>query len=317
MNLYKEVKEDELGKFQLKKMVSLLEKLENDHVRSGKLRLDIETLQAQILSLQDSINATCLSISKSRDEELHPQFLELLSGLSSMWRTMNECHQIQNHISQQGNLLEKHPSTEPTTESHRFATLQLENEVASWHSSFCNLFCSLREYSLVLSQWVRLTDCLPYSSNISCSIKRIHSICDEWQLALDRLPDKVAADSIKSLVSVMHSIVLQQNAELSLQKKLKRLENRLDKELKSISAPQNTSPDHQPSSNNTKIDSLKKRVEEEKAKYLTSICLSRAMTPNNLHTCLPNVFRALVGFSNVCVQALNNIIMPSEASTGC
>ncbi|KAK8941563.1 hypothetical protein KSP40_PGU008374 [Platanthera guangdongensis] len=128
---------------------------------------------------------------------------------------------------------------------------------------------------------------------------------------------KAAADSIKGLVSVIHSIVLQQNAELSLQKKLKRLENRLDKELKSISPPQNTSPDHQPSSNNAKIDSLKKMVEEEKAKYLTSICVSRAMTLNNLHTCLPNVFHALVAFSNVCVQAHDNIIMPHEAATGC
>ncbi|KAH0452620.1 hypothetical protein IEQ34_019919 [Dendrobium chrysotoxum] len=316
--LYKEVKEDELVKIQLKKMISLLEKLEtieNDYTKSEKLRLDVETLQTQILSLQESINATCLSISKLRDEELYPQLVELTFGFLRMWRTMYECHQVQNHISQQANLLDNHPGTEPTTDSHRFATVQLENEVASWHASFCYLLKSLRSYAHVLNQWVRLTDCLPYCTNAPKSIKGIHSLCEEWQLALGQLPDKVAADSIKSLVSVIHSIVLQQNVELSQQKKSKRLENRLEKELNSINPAPSTDPDSQPSLNNTKLEALKKRVEEEKAKYLSSICVSRAMTLNNLHASLPNVFQALMGFSIVCLQALDGIVQSAEAPT--
>ncbi|KAL0908909.1 hypothetical protein M5K25_023422 [Dendrobium thyrsiflorum] len=316
--LYKQVKEDELAKSQLKKMISLLEKLEtieNDYTKSEKLRLDVETLQTQILSLQESINATCLSISKLRDEELYPQLVELTFGFLRMWRTMYECHQVQNHISQQANLLDNHPGTEPTTDSHRFATVQLENEVASWHASFCHLLKSLRSYAHVLNQWVRLTDCLPYCINAPKSMKGIHSLCEEWQLALGQLPDKVAADSIKSLVSVIHSIVLQQNVELSQQKKSKRLENRLEKELNSINPAPSTDPDNQPPLNNTKLEALKKRVEEEKAKYLSSICLSRAMTLNNLHASLPNVFQALMGFSNVCLQALNGIVQSAESPT--
>ncbi|XP_020673762.1 nitrate regulatory gene2 protein isoform X3 [Dendrobium catenatum] len=316
--LYKEVKEDELVKIQLKKMISLLDKLEtteNDYTKSEKLRLDVETLQTQILSLQESINATCLSISKLRDEELYPQLVELTFGFLRMWRIMYECHQVQNHISQQANLLDNHPGTEPTTDSHRFATVQLENEVASWHASFCHLLKSLRSYAHVLNQWVRLTDCLPCCTNAPKSIKGIHSLCEEWQMALGQLPDKVAADSIKSLVSVIHSIVLQQNVELSQQKKSKRLENRLEKELNSINPALSTDPDNQPSSNNTKLEALKKRVEEEKAKYLSSICVSRAMTLNNLHASLPNVFQALMGFSIVCLQALDGIVQSAEAPT--
>lgn len=57
----------------------------------------------------------------------------------------------------------------------------------------------------------------------------------------------------------------------------------------------------------TKLDALKKRLEDEKARYLESVRKSRAMTLNNLQTSLPNVFQALVGFSSVCVQALEGI----------
>ncbi|PKA52345.1 hypothetical protein AXF42_Ash010241 [Apostasia shenzhenica] len=314
--LYKEVKEDELAKIQLKKMISLLERLEtaeNGCTKSQKLQSDIEILKTQILSLQESISETCMSISKLRDEELYPQLLELTLGLLHMWRTMYECHQVQNHIAQQANLLDNHPGTEPTTDSHRFATSQLENEVKSWHTSFCNLLKSQREYAHVLDQWVKLTDCLPHSTDICNSIKGIHSLCEDWKSAIDKLPDKVAADAIQSFLSVVHSIILQQDEELRLQNKSKRLESRLEKELNSINQELLIDSDQQPSSNYAKLDSLKKRVEEEKARYLYSISVSRSMSVNNLHTSLPNVFQALVGFSNVWVQALEAIHRSTEA----
>lgn len=52
-----------------------------------------------------------------------------------------------------------------------------------------------------------------------------------------------------------------------------------------------------------KIDALKKKAEEEKGKYLNSVCISHAMKLNNLQTGLPNVFQAMTGFASVCVQA--------------
>lgn len=104
---------------------------------------------------------------------------------------MYECHQVQNHISQQVNLIDNQPGTEPTTEMHRQATVQLENEVRSWYSSFCNLLRSQREYMHALNQWIRLTDCLPDSNDQTGSAIGIRLLGEEWQLALDRLPDKV------------------------------------------------------------------------------------------------------------------------------
>lgn len=108
-----------------------------------------------------------------------------------MWRVMYECHQVQNHIAQQINLLESRPGTDPTTDAHQQATAQMEAEVASWHGSFCNLIRSQREYIQILNQWVRLTDCLSDSNGLMGSTSGIRGLCEELQCAFDRLPEKV------------------------------------------------------------------------------------------------------------------------------
>lgn len=112
------------------------------------------------------------------------------SSLVQMWRTMYECHQVQNHITQQMNHLNNQSSTEPTTDYHRQATAQFEAEVTSWYNTFCNLLTSQREFVRVLNQWVRLTYFLPNNSPIN-SASEICALCEEWQLAVERLPDKV------------------------------------------------------------------------------------------------------------------------------
>ncbi|CAL9130231.1 unnamed protein product [Musa textilis] len=324
--LYKQVKDQENAKSQHKKIILLLHKLEAgdyDFTRTEKTRSDIEELQCRMISLKESINGTCLSISKLRDEELLPQLIEFSVGLLKMWRTMYECHQVQNHVSQQANLLDNHLGTDPTTDSHQHAISQLETEVAFWYNSFCNLFCCQREYAHILNQWVRLTDCLPEDDMPMGSTSSIRGFCEELQRVLDRLPDKVAAEAIKSFLLVIRSIILQHNKEHSLKKRSDRLQSRLEKELISLRTlekhdehalqdPQaNTLPS---STRHAKLEAFRKRVEEEKAKYLDSVRRSRAMTLNNLQTCLPNVFQALTGLSSVCAQALGGIVGSTEVA---
>lgn len=126
---------------------------------------------------------------------------------------------------------------------------------------------------------------------------------------------QVAAEAIKSFLSVIHSIFLQQKEECLLQKKSHRLESKLEKELTSFS---DLDKHEENSVGNpalaTKLEALKKRVEEEKAKYLNSVRNSRAMTLNNLQTSLPNVFQALMGFAGVCVQAFEGICQQTGAT---
>ncbi|GMH01436.1 hypothetical protein Nepgr_003275 [Nepenthes gracilis] len=57
------------------------------------------------------------------------------------------------------------------------------------------------------------------------------------------------------------------------------------------------SPKHPLSVKRAKIENLKIQYENEKAKHLNAIQVSRAMTLNSLKTCLPEVFQALMGYS--------------------
>ncbi|CAA6668088.1 unnamed protein product [Spirodela intermedia] len=305
--LYKEVKEEETRKLEFGKKVALLRKQEargQDWTITARTRLSMEELQTEIVSLQESIGRTCSSISKLRDEELHPQLVELCSGFMEMWRTMYQCHQVQNHIAQQMNHLHGLSAAEPTTESHIQAASQLETEVDTWHSSLHGLLRAQREYAHTLNhfQW-------------SVGPSRIFRLCEEWQLALDRLPEKVPAEAIKSFISIVQSISSQLAEEHRHQKRSSRLEKRLMRELDSwmmmvmlvVAQPP---PE---SARRAKMAARRRRAEEEKTKYLSSVSQSRAMMINNLQTSLPNVFQALMGFASVCVPAFEGICRSPEA----
>jgi hypothetical protein len=119
--------------------------------------------------------------------------LEFLCRLMQMWKTMYECHQVQNHISQQLNHLHDNPSTDFGTDYHRQATAQLETEVTYWYNTFSKLIKSQREYVLTLTRWIQLTGRLAddHQHQQSGYLSVVRSLCEVWQLSLDRLPDKV------------------------------------------------------------------------------------------------------------------------------
>ncbi|KAM7500505.1 hypothetical protein LguiA_024919 [Lonicera macranthoides] len=318
--LYKEVKEEEITKLEHERKSILLRKLEDedhDWTKIEKTRLSIESLQCDIRSLQQSISNTCSSILKLIDEELHPQLTALTSGLMHLWRRMYECHQVQNHISQQLSHLPTQQRVDPTTDYHQQAAAQLKTEVSFWYNSFCKLAKSQRDYVGALCKWIQLTDCLVDDRERTGSSAALHTLCQEWRLAIDRLPDKVAAVAIKSLLSAIHSIVLQQEEELNLQKRSDKLSKKLQRELNSLTEMEIKfeanitgedvhmvlTPKHPLSLKRGKIEILKKQADEERSKYLNAVEVTRAMTLSNLQTSLPNVFRALMGFSSAYAEA--------------
>ncbi|CAO2208503.1 unnamed protein product [Urochloa humidicola] len=318
--LYKLVKDEEFARLQYKKHISMLQKLESgehDKLHAERVRDAIEELQTRIISLEEAVSLACFSISKLRDEELYPQIIELSAGLVHMWRKMYECHQVQNHIAQQASHVGNRPGSEPTSETQCQATSQLEIEVSGWHSAFCNLITLQREYIRTLNQWIKLTDCLPDDDGLMKSSSGIRSLSEELQRALERLPEKVAAEAIKTFMSAIHSIVVQQSEERQLKKKSGNMESKfqtqLEKHSENAAQPPNKNQ-YSVSKNEMKLDAFRKQVEEEKARYLTSIRTSRAMPLNNLQTSLPNVFHALMGFSGVCVQAFEGISRCSEVA---
>ncbi|TKY70322.1 hypothetical protein E2542_SST06612 [Spatholobus suberectus] len=222
--LYQEVKNAKTVKMEHEKKVALLRKVEMkraDYVKTEKTKKEVEKLESQMMVASQAIDSTSAEIIKLREVELYPQLIELVKGLMCMWRGMYECHQVQKHVVQQLEYLNTLPSNNPTSEIHRQSTLQLELEVQQWHQSFCNLFKAHRDYIQSLTSWLRLS-LFQFSKNPLSRTpeeSKIYSLCEEWHLAVDRIPDKVASEGIKSLLTVIHAIVVQQAEEYKQKKK--------------------------------------------------------------------------------------------------
>lgn len=116
----------------------------------------------------------------------------LFFRLMHLWQTMYDCHQVQNHISQQLNHIANRQNTEFSSEYHRQAAAQLKTEVTYWYNSFCKLVKYQKEYVRALCKWTECTDCFRDVDGCgNSSMVHSHALAEEWLLALDNLPDKV------------------------------------------------------------------------------------------------------------------------------
>ncbi|KAG8373620.1 hypothetical protein BUALT_Bualt11G0043200 [Buddleja alternifolia] len=322
--LYQEVKNAESLKLEHEKKVATLRKLEMksaDYFKTEKAKKETEKLESQMLVASQAIETTSIEIIKLRESELYPQLLELVKGLMSMWRSMYEFHQVQTHIVQQLKYLNSIPSTNPTSEIHRQSTLQLELEAQQWHLSFCNLIKAQRDYIQSLTGWLRLSlfqmgNNPPVHKTLQDSA--IYSLCEEWQLAINNAPDKVASEGIKSFLTVIHAIVVQQAEEQKQKKRSDSAFKELEKkavELRSLESkygPYEATSSNETSKNpvrekRAKVENLRAKAQDEKAKYEKSVSVTRAMTMNNLQMGLPHVFQAMTGFANVFTQAFESV----------
>ncbi|KAE8693475.1 putative L-ascorbate peroxidase 3-like [Hibiscus syriacus] len=318
--LYQEVKNAEAIKIEHEKKVAHLRKLEvkrADHMKIEKTKKEVEKLESQMMVASQATETTSAEIIRLRESELYPQLLELVKGLMCMWRSMYEIHQVHTHIVQQLKYLNFIPSNEPTSEIHRQSTLQLELEVQQWHLSFCNLVKAQRDYIQSLAGWLRLSLFQFSKSSVlrNSQESKIYSFCEEWHLAVDRIPDKVASDGIKSFLTVIHAIVVQQAEEYKRKKKTDSAFKDFEKkaaELRSLESKYSpysvleTNKDPV-AEKRTKVDLFRAKAEEENNKHEKSVSVTRAMTLNNLQMGFPHVFQAMVGFSSVCMQAFESV----------
>lgn len=325
-DLYKHLKEEENVKPEYERKLLLLQKQEDenhDWAKKEKTRLTVEGLGSDLAIQQESISGTCAAILTIIDEELHPQLVALTSGLMHMWRTMYRCHKVQNHIALQLNHILVNQVRELSSDFHRQAAVQLEAEVESWYDSFCKLVTSQKGYVRTLFRWLQLTDCLAADRLQSNFSSALHILCKDWLIHLDRVPDKAASEAIKSLLLGVRSILLQLSEELDMQKKAEKLEKKLQKESASLDEMETKverglsvdnptlelGPNHPLSLKRAKIEALKKRLDDENAKCVRSVEVTKAMALNHLKNSLPRIFQALMEFSNAyarAFEALNN-----------
>lgn len=254
---------------------------------------------------------------------------------------MHQYHETQSNIVQQvRGLVNRSSKGHSTSESHKRATRDLELALSAWHSSFIRIIKFQRDFILSIHGWFKL-NLIPVT-NDNNNIKTIEpsvafSFCDEWKLALDRVPDTVASEAIKSFINVVHVISVKQSQELKIKKKTDTAYKELEKKSSSLRNIEKkfynsysmvgigiipNSVDHigqgldarDPlAEKKLELEACQRRVEDEKMKHSKAVEVTRAMTLNNLQTGLPGVFQALTSFSSLFIEALESVCDRSYA----
>ncbi|KAK9102863.1 hypothetical protein Sjap_020117 [Stephania japonica] len=339
--LYEEVKAREGANIECQKKLSLLQSQEykgEDEVKLDKTKTSIKKLQSLIVVASQAVATTSSAIIHVRDTELSPQLVNLCHGIMYMWRSMNQFHEVQNHIVQQvRGLVNRAAKGDSTTDLHRQATRHFESTVSAWHSSFCRLIKFQRDYIRSIHGWLKLT--LVHVSNenniggrdtsvLVQSSSDLFSFVDEWKQSLDRLPDAVASEAIKSFVNVVHVISVKQSEELKIKKRTETASKELEKKASSLRNIEKKyyhsysmvgigPPDGGGSIGQQVLDArdplaekklelagCQRRVEDEMSRHTKAVEVTRAMTLNNIQTGLPGVFQAMTDFSGMFTAAL-------------
>ncbi|KAL3615526.1 hypothetical protein CASFOL_041187 [Castilleja foliolosa] len=338
--LYQEIKAREGVKIEHEKKLSVLQSQEcrgDDRAKMDKTKASIKRLQSLMLVTSQAVSTTSFAIVGLRDSDLVPQLVELCHGLMYMWRSMNQYHEMQNTIVQQvrGLVNRKTKKAESTTDRHLQATRDLDSSISAWHSSFCRLIKSQRDFIRSLHAWFKLT-LIPVNNNEptnkQSSLPEVFAFFDEWKLASERVPDTVASEAIKSFNNVVRSISLKQADEIKIKKRAEIASKELEKRasnLRSIEKKYYHSfsmvgvgvPDngHVMDSGDplaekkAELATCRRKVEEEMVKHSKAVEVTRAMTLNNIQTGLPGVFQAMTSFSGLITEALETVCTRSYA----
>ncbi|KAK7329218.1 hypothetical protein VNO77_23369 [Canavalia gladiata] len=233
--LYEEVKSGERVRIAYEKKCKQLRNLDvkgEDPSCADKTRVTIRDLDTQITVSIHSVEAISRRIETLRDEELHPQLLELVQGLERMWKVMAECHQTQKRTLDEAKILlagtysKLHPrkhSSISMTDPNRLArsASNLESELRNWRNTFESWITSQRSYIHALTGWllrcVRSSE--PDISKLPCSPRRssgthpLFGLCVQWSRRLDAIQEKAVLDGLDFFAAGMGSLYAHQLRE--------------------------------------------------------------------------------------------------------
>ncbi|CAK8564104.1 unnamed protein product [Lathyrus sativus] len=196
-----------------------------------KTRVAIRDLRTQITVSIHSVEAISRRIETLRDEELHPQLLEMLQGLAKMWKVMAECHQTQKQTLEEVNIIlngiaaRKHSSVsiiDPLRLALSASTL--ETELRNWRNTFESWITSQRSYIHALTGWLlRCMKCEPDASKLVCSPRRsscshpLFGLCVQWSRRLEAIQETAVLEGLDFFAAGLGSFYAQQVKEDSAQ----------------------------------------------------------------------------------------------------
>ncbi|MED6179843.1 hypothetical protein PIB30_004483 [Stylosanthes scabra] len=346
--LFEEVKAgDSIRKNYEKKCAQLRNKnvKGDDETSMDKTRAAVKDLYAGILVAIRRAESISKRIQQMRDEELQPQIVELLKGLTQSWKVMLESHETQKMI-----LSEVKSFTCPTygkfcNQSHRLATLQLETQLQNWRSRFREYTAAQKAYVEALHGWlskfiVPEVEFYSRSKNVPMPCHQANGppllvICSNWLNSLQKLPDKMVSLALKSVAKDVRALWHQQGEELQQKRKVDSLAKDLERrsssslhkstkmKLLELQVMDPKPEDHDQDQdqeeclmekNDDQLEALRRKLEVEKEKHQSCMQETQRITLRGLQSGFSLVFESLTEFSKESQRMYNELVACSENS---
>ncbi|RDY09518.1 Nitrate regulatory gene2 protein, partial [Mucuna pruriens] len=333
--LYKEVKDEERLRAIYEKQFKRLRTLDNLGAESSK----IDAARASIRKLQTKINICIRTaetimgrIHKLRDNELQPQLAALINGFISMWKFMFKCHQKQFQAIMESKSHSLKINIGLQGDEGLKAIVELERELLNWCSQFNNWVKTQKSYVKNLNEW--LIRCLPNEPEETAdgiapfSPSRLDAppvfiICNDWHQAMNRISETGVAEAMHEFALKLHELWERQDEVQRQRIKAEYLRKDFEKQLRTLRMEMGGSEhEHDKVSGKTALskfasdsgvsrlddlkvdlDSMKKRLHEERVRHKEAIKLVRDAANNSLQAGLIPIFKTLESFTSEVVKA--------------
>ncbi|KAL6846049.1 hypothetical protein ACP4OV_023497 [Aristida adscensionis] len=334
--LYEEVKAiDQIRQTYEKKCVQLRNQdAKGSELRSAeKTRTTVRDLYTRIWVSLRAAESISDRIQKLRDEELQPQLVELLQGFTKTWKIMVDSHETQRQIMFEVNSFTCPAYGKFCNDAQRHATLKLEVELRNWRSCFVSYVNAQKAYIEALDGWLSkfiLTDTIRYSRGISSVVPDRSSaptlvvICHDWYTTLSKFPNKRVAFTMRNFIRSVRVLWLKQGEEQQQKRKVDSLAKEMDKKLTAYKRAENKVIEtklleHKPeqdakqrmehlSERKEMLNTLRKKVEAEKAKHHACMRDTHDVTLNGFKIGLASIFESLAEFSKDSVKLYEDLL---------
>ncbi|GAV77238.1 DUF632 domain-containing protein/DUF630 domain-containing protein [Cephalotus follicularis] len=312
-----------------------------DELTMDKTRATVKDLYTRILVAIRSVESISKRIQKLRDEELQPQIVELLKGLTYTWKIMMESHETQKKIIYEVKTFACPSFGKFCNDSHRLATLQLEAELQIWRARFSEYIAAQKAYIEALHGWLTkflVPEVEFYSGGRSSAAPyRVDGgppllvICHEWLDSMEKLPDKAVAFALKSFSKDVRALRAQQGDEQQQKRKVDSLAKELDRRSLAFQKAENRFLEakvieYKPETNvenvehrhdyltekKDQLDSLRSKLKVEKEKHHVCMQETKRITLKGLQTGFSTVFNSLSEFSKASLKMYNDLVNYSE-----
>ncbi|KAK9935687.1 hypothetical protein M0R45_022776 [Rubus argutus] len=265
-----------------KQLYYLVEKVENEE-KIGRV--------PEVKVAGQSVVNACNQIQQLRDQELQPQLVELLRGLTQTWLAMSDRHQSQQMIMYEVvKSLYSPPQTMFCDASHLHAADKLRTQLENWRAGFTEYVSSQKDYIKALDDWGRH----PLPS--FCEVK-VPSLVANWLACFDKLSDdKTVIDVMDDLGRRVEKLVELQKKEHEHKSQVDTLKHKDWKIAEKIGQSSKT-PD------NLDYYRLRQRIRVEEEEYEASRKQTQEIAAKLVQTGFTSLFRSLATFSRTVAQS--------------